>query len=489
MTENRWEPVIGLEVHVQLGTASKAFSASAVTFGAEPNTLTDPTVLGLPGALPVFNQRAQEYALALGLATGCAIRPQSRFARKHYFYPDLPKGYQISQFSEPICERGAVEFLFDGAIRSVRLIRIHLEEDAGKSIHRGPVGTHVASRGISQVDLNRAGVPLCEVVSEPDIRSASEAAEYMRALRQLVRYLGISDGDMEKGQLRCDANVSIRPMGRATLGTRTELKNINSFRFVQHAIDHEIARQIRILDNGGHVVQETRLWDSDAGLSRTMRSKEEANDYRYMPDPDLPVLVVSDAMLDDIRAHLPELPMAKCRRYLDEYQLSEADVRTLTGERSLAEFYDAAVGVRPSTDRARAIANWTQSELLRELKRDGRTVDECPIAPEHLAELLEIIEDGTISGKIAKSVFADMYASGDTPSAIVERKGLRQITDENALEALALEIIAKNPKQADDYRAGKHKLLGFFVGQVMRATRGTANPKLVNQVLQRLLQG
>lgn len=480
-TKNRWEPVIGLEVHVQLSTESKAFSPSAVAFGAEPNSLTDPTVLGLPGALPVFNERALEHAIALGVATGSRIRRRSRFARKHYFYPDLPKGYQISQFDEPICEAGAIEFLFEGDIRSVRLTRIHLEEDAGKSIHH--------SRAVSWVDLNRAGVPLCEVVSEPDIRSPEEAAEYMRALRQLVRYLGISDGDMEKGQLRCDANVSVRPAGQEALGTRAELKNINSFRFVQHAIEHEIARQIRLLESGGQVVQETRLWDADAGVSRAMRSKEEANDYRYLPDPDLPEVIVSEQHLNDIRARVPELPMTRCRRYLRDYGLSEDDARTLLGERTMAEFFDAAVAASGPARRAKLIANWMQSELLRALNRDGRSVTECPIKPEHLAELVGLIADDTISGKIAKEVFADMYASGEAPSAVVERKGLRQITDVSALEAVAREIIAENGKQAEAYRAGKHKLMGFFVGQVMRATRGKANPKLVNEVLKRLLRG
>ena len=475
-----WEPVIGLEVHVQLATATKAFSPSGTAFGATPNSLTDPTVLGLPGALPVFNRRALQYAIALGLATGCTIRERSRFARKQYFYPDLPKGYQISQYEEPLCEGGAVEFLFGGQVRRVRLTRIHMEEDAGKSIHHSNVA--------SWVDLNRAGVPLCEVVSEPDIRSAEEAAEYMRALRKLVRYLGVSGGDMEKGQLRCDANVSIRPRGQAELGTRAELKNINSFRFVQNAIEHEIARQIRILGSGGTIVQETRLWDSDAGTSRSMRTKEEAEDYRYFPDPDLPVVKVESATLEAIKADLPELPMAKCRRYLDDYGLSEDDARTLTAERSLAEFFDSAVEAHGSSGKgAKAIANWVQSELLRELNRDGKDVGECPIKAPHLAELVSLIEKGTISGKIAKDVFAKMYQTGDPPGIVVEREGLQQISDESAIEEIARKILSENPKQVASYQAGKQNLLGFFVGQVMKATRGKANPKLVNQLLRRLL--
>jgi aspartyl-tRNA(Asn)/glutamyl-tRNA(Gln) amidotransferase subunit B len=474
-----WEPVIGLEVHVQLATASKAFSGSATHFGAAPNSLADPTVLGLPGSLPVFNRQALEHAMLLGLATGCRIRAQSRFARKHYFYPDLPKGYQISQFDEPLCEAGAVEVVIDGQVRRVRLIRIHLEEDAGKSIHQ-PGGT-------SLVDLNRAGVPLCEVVSEPDLRSAEEAAEYMRALHQLVRYLGISDGDMEKGQLRCDANVSVRPRGQSALGTRAELKNINSFRFVQKAIEHEIARQIRVLESGGRVVQETRLWDADAGLSRSMRSKEQAEDYRYFPDPDLPAVVVSDALLEVVRARLPELPAARWRRYVEAWGLGAEDARVLTAERSLSDFFDAAVAAYGDSAGAKSLANWIQCELLREVHRDGRDVSASPISPAGLAALVRLIDQGTISGKIAKQVFAEMYRTGDAPEVIIEREGLTQISDESALEAIARGVIEANPGQVAGYRSGKTKLIGFFVGQVMKQTGGQANPQLVNQVLERLL--
>jgi aspartyl-tRNA(Asn)/glutamyl-tRNA(Gln) amidotransferase subunit B len=473
-----WEPVIGLEVHVQLATESKAFSGSGTAFGATPNSLTDPTVLGLPGALPVFNDRALVLALRLGVATGCQIRRVSRFARKHYFYPDLPKGYQISQYDEPLCEHGAVGLLLDGAPHQVRLRRIHLEEDAGKSIHAGAG---------SLVDLNRAGVPLCEIVTEPDLRSAEEAAEYMRALHQLVCYLGISGGDMEKGQLRCDANVSVRPAGQRALGTRTELKNINSFRFVQKAIEHEIARQIRILESGGQVVQETRLWDSDASTSRPMRSKEEAEDYRYFPDPDLPVLVVDDALLAAVRADLPELPMDRCRRYMDAWGLSADDARTLTAERALSDYFDAAVRAYGDVAGARAIGNWIQSELLRELNRDGLDASVCPVAPAHLAALVALIEAGTISGKIAKGVFGEMYRTREAPDAIVARQGLRQISDEGALEEIARQVVAANPKQAADYRGGKDKLIGFFVGQVMKQTQGKANPQVINQVLARIL--
>ncbi|HWN66528.1 MAG TPA: Asp-tRNA(Asn)/Glu-tRNA(Gln) amidotransferase subunit GatB [Haliangium sp.] len=474
-----WEPVIGLEVHVQLATASKAFSGSATRFGAAPNSLVDPTVLGLPGALPVFNRQALEHAMLLGLATGCRIRGQSRFARKHYFYPDLPKGYQISQFDEPLCEAGAIEMIIDGQVRRIRLIRIHLEEDAGKSIHQ-PGAT-------SLVDLNRAGVPLCEVVSEPDLRSSEEAAEYMRALHQLVRYLGISDGDMEKGQLRCDANVSVRPRGQSALGTRAELKNINSFRFVQKAIEHEIARQIRVLESGGRVVQETRLWDADAGLSRSMRSKEQAEDYRYFPDPDLPVVAVSEELLEAVRARLPELPTARWRRYVETWGLGAEDARVLTAERGLSDFFDAAVAAYGDAAGAKPLANWIQSELLREVHRDGRDVGASPVSPASLAALVRLIDQGGISGKIAKQVFAEMYRTGDAPEVIIEREGLTQISDESALEAIARSVIEANPGQVAGYRSGKTKLIGFFVGQVMKQTGGQANPQLVNQVLERLL--
>jgi aspartyl-tRNA(Asn)/glutamyl-tRNA(Gln) amidotransferase subunit B len=460
-----WEVVIGLEVHVQLTTATKAFSPSATAFGAPPNSLTDPIVLGLPGALPVFNRRALEQALRLGLAAGSTIRRRSRFARKHYFYPDLPKGYQISQYDEPICEGGAIELVCAGERRRVRLTRIHLEEDAGKNMHAGAV---------SRVDLNRAGVPLVEVVSEPDIRSADEAAEYMRALHLLVRYLGISEADMEKGQMRCDANVSLRPRGAEKYGTRTELKNINSFRFVQKAIEHEVARQARILDGGGAITQETRLWDADAGQSQPLRSKEEAMDYRYFPDPDLPPMVVADALIEEVRGALPELPMAKLDRFVAAYGLPVDDARTLVTERVLADHLDAAAALHPAG--ARGIANW----LVNEPRSAG-----LPAA--HLAALVKLVDDAVISGKIAKDVLDKMLATGDAPDAIVERDGLRQITDTGAIEALARQIVDANPKQAEQFRSGKEGVLGFFVGQLMKASGGKANPALASELLRKLL--
>ncbi len=482
----KWEAVIGLECHVQLATASKAFSASGATFGEAPNTRTDPTVLGLPGSLPVLNGRAVELALRLGVALGCEISRTSRFARKHYFYPDLPKGYQISQYDEPLCAGGRVEFFVAGQPAVVRLTRIHMEEDAGKNMH-------AADQPVSLVDLNRAGVPLVEIVSEPDLRSAEEAAEYMRALRQMVRWLGISDGNMEEGSLRCDANVSLRPAGASDYGTKTELKNINSFRFVQKAIEHEIARQAAILDGGGRVVQETRLWDADRGASHAMRSKEEAHDYRYFPDPDLPPLQIDAAWVERIRAELPELPAPRRRRLLADYAVSDEDARQLTDERDLADWYEAAaraaIAGAAAAGASKRVANWVLSELLRELNREGRAIADCSIAPDQLAALVKLIDDGTISGKIAKDVFSRMIAGGGDPAAIVEREGLVQVTDTAAIEAAAREVIAKNPKQAEQYRAGKTNMLGFFVGQVMKATGGKANPQAVNEVLRRLLEG
>jgi aspartyl-tRNA(Asn)/glutamyl-tRNA(Gln) amidotransferase subunit B len=468
----RWQPVIGLEVHVQLATRSKAFSGAPAGFGAPPNSQVDPVVLGLPGCLPVFNAAALELALRLGLACGSSIRPVSRFARKHYFYPDLPRGYQISQYEEPLCEGGTIEIELGGATRSVRLLRIHLEEDAGKNMHQ-------AGGAVSHVDLNRAGVPLIEVVSQPDLFSADEAAEYMRTLRQLCRWLDISGGDMEKGQLRCDANVSLRPVGSDVLGTRAELKNINSFKFVHHAIEHEIARQARILDGGGHVVQETRLWDSVAGVSHSMRSKEEAMDYRYFPDPDLPPLAVDEGTVSRVRAALPELPSARRARYREELGLSDEDARQLTADRAVADRFDAALAAHGGgAAAAKPVANWILSE---------KDPAQSTVAVEHVAQLVRLIEDGTISGPSAREVWAEMASSGEAPGSIVERRGLVQVRDESAIEAACAEVVAANPTEAASYRAGKAQLIGFFVGQVMKKTGGRADPKLVNQALRRLL--
>jgi aspartyl-tRNA(Asn)/glutamyl-tRNA(Gln) amidotransferase subunit B len=479
-----WEPVIGLEVHVQLATASKAFSSSAVAFGAPPNSLVDPTVLGLPGALPVFNARALELALRLGLAVGSTIRAVSRFARKHYFYPDQPKGYQISQYDEPLCEGGMVDVIPSAAgaaeLRHVALTRIHLEEDAGKTIHAGLVST---------VDLDRAGVPLVEVVTEPVIGSADDAADFMRSLHRLVRWLEVSEADMEKGQLRCDANVSIRPRGSATLGTRTELKNINSFRFVQHAIEHEIARQVRIVEAGGRVERETRLWDADLGQSAPLRSKEEANDYRYFPDPDLPPLAVRAARIDATRAALPELPSARFVRYQRDLAIPADDARTLINDRALAEFFDAACAALGNPAKAgRMLASWLLVELVAALRVDYRTLADSPVTPAGLAGLVNLIDDGTLSGKLAKDVFAEAYRSKQMPADVASRRGLKQISDPAELSAVIDRVLSANPTQVETYRAGKEQLLGFFVGAVMKATSGRANPAATTALLRERLK-
>jgi aspartyl-tRNA(Asn)/glutamyl-tRNA(Gln) amidotransferase subunit B len=473
-----WEPVIGLEVHVQLATHSKAFSASGVQFGAPPNSLTDPVVLGMPGTLPVFNRTALELALKLGVATESKIRARSRFARKHYFYPDQPKGYQISQYDEPLCEDGHVDIIVGGAVKRIKLERIHLEEDAGKNMHVGQ---------LSHVDLNRAGVPLVEVVTAPELTSAEEAAEFMRALNRLVRWLDISEADMEKGQMRCDANVSVRLRGEERLGTRTELKNINSFRFVQNAVEHEIARQIRIVDGGGRVTRETRLWDAELGTSASMRSKEEANDYRYFPDPDLPPLVVGAEMMAGILRSLPELPAARFKRYVEQHGLSPDDARTLVGDRALAEYFDLACKAHPGASPGRMIANWMLTELLGALNAGGTHISESPMAPATLAELIRLVEDGTISGKIGKEIFEESYKTGEAPGRIVERRGVQQISDEAALWEIVDRVVTANPKQATEYAKGKDGLFGFFVGQVMKQTQGRANPVVTSDLLHKRL--
>jgi len=475
---DQWEPVIGLEVHVQLATRSKAFSSSAVRFGASPNTLTDPVVLGMPGTLPTFNKHALELALRLGVATESKIRAKSRFARKHYFYPDQPKGYQISQYDEPLCEDGHLDLIVDGAVRRVRLTRIHLEEDAGKNTHVG---------AFSHVDLNRAGVALVEVVSAPEMHTSDEAAEFMRSLHRLVRWLEISEADMEKGQMRCDANVSVRRRGEDRLGTRTELKNINSFRFVQNAIEHEIARQISQLEAGERIVQETRLWDAERGTSEAMRSKETAEDYRYFPDPDLPPIVVDGALMGGILKSLPELPHQRFERYVKQHALSVDDARTLVSDRWLAEYFDAAVAAHPGNQSGRTLANWLLTELLGALNGDGKTIEETPMPAIRLSALVRLVEDGTISGKIGKEIFEESYKTGEQPQAIVERRGVQQISDEAALWEIVEQVVTANQKQADAYAGGKDGLFGFFVGQVMKATSGRANQVITSDLLHKRL--
>ena len=476
-----YETVIGLEVHAQLATHTKIFCGCRADFGAPTNTQTCPVCLGMPGALPVLNRRVVDFALRVVLATGGRVAPVSRFARKNYFYPDLPKGYQISQYELPLAEGGFLEFPFEDKIRRIRITRIHLEEDAGKLTH----GETPGDRDFSFVDFNRTGVPLIEIVSEPDFRSPGEAAEYLRRLRQLVRYLGVCDGNMERGSLRCDANVSVRPAGSDGMGTKTEIKNLNSFRNVQRALEHEAGRQIEVLEHGGRIVQETRLWDPAQSVTLPMRSKEEAHDYRYFPEPDLMPLEVDERWLERVRDSLPELPLPRRSRLMEQYALSEYDAEQLTASRELADYFEEVARLCPDAKKA---ANWILSEMLREVKA-GNEEDFTggPVAPDHLAAMLSMIEEGTISGKIAKTVFEEMYRTGRPPEDIVRERGLTQVSDREAIEAAARRVLEAHPKQAEKYRAGKEKLFGFFVGQVMKETGGRANPGMVNEVLRELL--
>lgn len=472
MARADWEAVIGLEIHVQLATATKLFSAASASFGDEPNEHLDPVTLGLPGALPVVNERAVELAVRLGLAMGCEIDRASRFARKHYFYPDLPKGYQISQFEAPICRGGALVCDVDGVERRFRLTRIHLEEDAGKTIHEG---------GRSLVDLNRAGTPLCEVVSEPDLRSAADAVAYMKELHQIVVALGVSDGNMEQGNFRCDANVSVRRRGEARLGTRAEVKNVNSFRSIGRAIDYEIDRQIALLEGGAAVVQETRGWDDDQGVTRSQRGKEDAEDYRYFPDPDLMVLTLEEALIERVRAGLPELPRARRDRFVRELGLTLYDADVLTQSSARAAYFEA---VAAATGDGKGAANWVINELLGALNKAGLDLEASPVSAASLAELLELVAKGTLSSKMAKECFSAMYERGVAPAAWVAAHG-GQITDAGAIEAAVREVLDKSPAQLQELLDGKDKVLGFLVGQVMKATRGKANPQQVNEILAR----
>ncbi|NJD55302.1 MAG: Asp-tRNA(Asn)/Glu-tRNA(Gln) amidotransferase subunit GatB [Nitrospirae bacterium] len=473
----RWEAVIGLEVHAQMLTETKIFCGCSTRFGAEPNTQTCQVCIGMPGVLPVLNRKALEFAIRTGIATNCAISGYSRFARKNYFYPDLPKGYQISQYEHPICEHGHIEIVVDGEVRRIGITRIHMEEDAGKNIHEG-------TGGYSYVDLNRTGVPLMEIVSEPDIRSPKEAAEYMRKLRSIVRYLGVCDGNLEQGSLRCDANVSVRPFGQQEFGTRAEVKNINSFRYVEKAIEYEIKRQIKVIEDGEKIVQETRLWDANKGITESMRSKEEAHDYRYFPDPDLVPITVDRKWVDEIRASLPELPDAKRHRFVSNYGLPEYDADLLTSERSLAEWFEEAVRAGAQ---AKAASNWIMGDLTKLLNEENRSINECQIRPAQLAGMLQLVDKGTISGKIAKTVFDEMYKTGKDAETIVKEKGLIQISDSSEIEKVIDDIIVKSPKEAERFRAGDEKLLGFFVGQAMKAMKGKANPQILNELLRKKL--
>jgi len=470
-----WETVIGLEIHTQLATKSKIFSGSPTAYGAEPNTQADLVDLGFPGVLPVLNGAAVSMAVQFGLAIDAQITRKSVFARKNYFYPDLPKGYQISQYELPIVGKGQLDVMQeDGSVKRVGITRAHLEEDAGKSMHEGHAG-------VSAIDLNRAGTPLIEIVSEPDMRSAKEAIAYMKKVHTLVRYLGISDGNMQEGSFRCDANVSVRRVGAEKLGTRAELKNLNSFRFVEKAINHEVQRQIDILESGGKVVQETRLYDADKDETRSMRSKEEANDYRYFPDPDLLPVVLDDAFIDGLRAKLPELPDQKAERFQRQYGLSAYDAQLLTASREMAAFYEAVAAAVP-TD-AKLAANWVMGDFSAALNKDGLEVTASRLSAAQMGGLLGRIVDNTISGKLAKEVFEVMWADGSDADTVIEARGLKQITDAGAIGKLIDEIMAANPKQLADYRSGKDKLFGFFVGQAMKSSGGKANPALLNELL------
>jgi len=473
-----YEPVIGLEVHAQLSTQSKIFCSCSTTFGADPNTHTCPVCLGMPGSLPVLNKQVVEYTLKMALATHCRIAPFSQFARKNYFYPDLPKGYQISQYELPLAEKGWVEIETENGAKRIHIHRIHMEEDAGKLVHD-------EFQPLSHVDFNRTGVPLIEIVSEPEMQSPEEAAAYLKLLREILRYLEICDGNMEEGSLRCDANISLRPVGSDKLGVKTELKNMNSFRNVQRALEFEIRRQRAMLEKGEAVVQETRLWDAGRNVTVSMRGKEEAHDYRYFPDPDLVPIVVEDQWIAAVKGTLPELPDAKRDRFMRDYELPPHDARVLTSSKALADYFEA---VLQRFAQPKVVSNWIMSELLRELKGDDIELQSFNVPPAHLAELLELIDREIISGKIAKSVFQEMCATGKNAEAIVAEKGLKQVKDEGAIEAAVDAVLAENPQEVQAFRAGKEKLLGFFVGQVMKKTKGKANPQMVNEIIRKKLQ-
>lgn len=472
-----YEAVIGIEIHVQLKTESKMFCADSTTFEAGDNENTSPVSVGMPGTLPVVNKKAIEYSIKTGLALGCQIREKSVFARKNYFYPDLPKGYQISQYDLPLCEHGKVTFKVDGVERTISITRAHMEEDAGKSNHQGEY---------TLVNYNRAGIPLLEIVSGPDMRTPAEAAEFGRTIRSIVRYLDVCDGNLEEGSMRCDCNVSVRPKGQEKFGTKVEIKNVNSFRFVEKAIEFEIDRQIELVERGEKIIQETRLWDPDKNKTVSMRTKEDAQDYRYFPDPDLLPVMVTPAMVAKFRSELPELPIARAKRFIAAHGLPEYDALVLTAERELADYYESVVKV---CNNHKAASNWIMTELLRELNQANKNITESPVSPEQMGALIGLIDAGTISGKIGKAVFIDMWKSGKDPEAVIKEKNLVQISDTGAIEKIIDDVMAANAAQVADYRGGRTKLFGFFVGAVMKASKGQANPDMVNKILTEKLKG
>lgn len=478
----KYEAVIGLEVHTELQTKTKIFCSCRTSFGADPNTNVCPVCLGLPGVLPVLNKKVLEYAVRAGLALNCEISRFSKFDRKNYYYPDLPKNFQTSQFDLPICEHGYLDVEVEGEKRRIRITRAHMEEDAGKLVHHG---TSITDSDYSLVDYNRTGTPLLEIVSEPDMRSAKEAVAYMEKMRAILQYVGISDCRMEEGSLRCDANVSVRPVGQKELGTKTEIKNINSFKGVERAIEYEAMRQAELLEDGGKVVQETRTWDEKEGVTKSMRTKEEANDYRYFPEPDLVPFTVSDEYIENIRKSLPELPDARKERYMKEFGFSSEDAVFMTNDKATADYFEAAVdaGADP-----KACVNWLMGEFASQLSTDGIEIAKAPVSAENLAALLKLISKGTISGKIAKKVFATMWKEGGNPEEIVKAQGLVQISDTAELSKLVDEVVGKNPKAVEDFKAGKKKAVGALVGQIMKATKGKANPRVINELLNKKLQ-
>ena len=474
-----FETVIGLEVHAQMLTDTKIFCNCTTKFGAAPNSHVCPVCLGMPGVLPVLNKKVVEYAMRMALATNCVINPSNSFARKNYFYPDLPKGYQISQYAYPLAEQGYILLEISGEKKKIGITRIHMEEDAGKLIHD-------ENNPVSYVDLNRTGVPLIEIVSEPDMRSPEEATDYLKRLHEILVYLEICDGNMEEGSFRCDANVSIRPKGQKEFGTRSELKNMNSFRNVQRALEYEVKRQQYLLENGQKIIQETRLWDDAQGVTNPMRSKEEAHDYRYFPDPDLVPILIDEIWVEKIRCELPELPLAKRERFVKEYQIPVYDAGVLTADKALAQYFEDVVKLCGKPKQA---SNWVMGDVLRFLNEEKRDIRQSPITAKALADMISLIEEGAISGKMAKEIIEEMYKTGHSPQKIIEEKGMVQITDEDELAKTINAIIEANPNQLADYRGGKEKLFGFFVGQVMKATQGKANPPLVNNLLKKMLAG